>query len=125
MTLNDAPVSRPRRRLVSDWRLTVRFRHDDDDDLIEHLHRLPSGHRAVTIREAVHRAVQIGLTHNGRFSQGSRRDRPDLRVTIRFRHGEDDRTIAFLQSLPSRKRSAFVRQAFRATQQPSETHDTG
>ena len=120
-----APVSRPRRHLVPDWRLTVRFRHGAEDDLIEHLHRLPSGRRATIIREAVHQAVQSGLTYNSRFSQGSHRPQPDLRVTIRFRHGEDDRTIAFLQSLPSRKRSAFVRQALRATQQPSETHDTG
>ena len=120
-----APVSRLRRRQLPNWRLTVRFRHGAENDLIEYLHSLPSGRRATIIREAVRQAVQIGLTHNGRFSQGSRRDRPDLRVTIRFRHGEDDRTIAFLQSLPSRKRSAFVRQALRAALQPSETHDTG
>jgi len=125
MTLNDALAARPRRRRVPDWRLTIRFRHDNDDDLVEYLQAMPSGHQAVIIREAVRQAVQIGLTYNGRFSQGSRRDRPDLRVTVRFRYGEDDRTIAFLQSLPSRKRSAFVRQALRAALQPSETLDTG
>ena len=125
MTLNDTPVSRPRRRRVPDWRLTVRFRHDDDDDLTEYLQALPSGHQATTIRDAVRQAVQIGLTYNGRFSQGSRRDWPDLRVTVRFHRGEDDHTITFLQSLPSRKRSAFVRQALRAALQPEETADTG
>jgi len=119
-----APISRPRRCLAPDWRLTVRFRHGDDDDLIEYLQAVPFGHQAVIIRDAVRQAVQMGLTYNGRFGQGSHRPRPDLRVTVRFHRGEDDHAIAFLQSLPSRKRSAFVRQALRAALQPSETADT-
>jgi len=119
-----SPVFRPRRRLVPDWRLTIRFRHGEDDDLIKYLRALPSGHRAVAIREAVRLAVRMGLTYDGHWSQGPRRDQADMRVTVRFHHGEDDRVIAYLQSLPSRKRSAFVRQALRASLQ-MEGEDTG
>ena len=112
-----SPVFQPRRRLIPDWRLTIRFRHGEDDDLIEYLRALPVGRRAVIIRAAVRQAVQMGMTYDGHWSQGPHRDTPDERVTVRFHHGEDDHAIAFLQSLPSRKRSAFVRQALRASLQ--------
>jgi len=109
-----ALFSQPHRRLIPDWRLTIRFRHGEDDDLIEYLTALPIGRRAGTVREAVRQAVRMGMTYDGYWSQGPHRDIPDVRVTVRFHHGEDDQAIAFLQSLPSRKRSAFVRQALRA-----------
>jgi len=112
-----SPTFRPRRRLIPDWRLTIRFRHGEDDDLIGYLKGLPAGYRALTIRKTVHQAVQTGMAYDGYWSQGPRRDMPDERITVRFHHGEDDHAIAFLQSLPSRKRSAFVRQALRASVQ--------
>ena len=101
-------------RLIPDWRLTIRFRHGEDDDLIEYLRALPVGRRAGTVREAVRQAARMGMTYDGYWSQGPHRDTPDMRVSVRFHHGEDNHAIAFLQSLPSRKRSAFVRQALRA-----------
>ena len=119
-----APVSRPQRRRVPDWRLTVRFRHGAEDDLIEYLRLVSSGRRATVVRDAVCQSVQSGLTYNDHFSQGSRRHRSDLRVTIRFHHGENDKTIQYLKSLPSRKKSAFVRQALRAALESSETIET-
>jgi len=105
---------RERKREKPDWRLTIRFRHGEDDDLIKYLTALPIGRRAGIVREAVRQAVQMGMTYDGHWSQGPHRDMPDMRVTVRFHHGEDDQAIAFLQSLPSRKRSAFIRQALRA-----------
>jgi hypothetical protein len=112
-----SPVFRPRRRLIPDWRLTIRFRHGEDDDLIEYLRALPAGQRAVTIREAVCQAVRLGLAYDGYWNQGTHRDQVDMRITIRFHHGRDDHAISFLRCLPSRKRSAFVRQALRVSLQ--------
>jgi len=97
-----------------DWRLSVRFRHGEDDDLIEYLRTLPTGYRAVVIRAAVRQAVQTGMIYDRCWSQGPHRDIPDVKIAVRFHHGEDDQVIAYLQSLPSRHRSAFVRQAMRA-----------
>lgn len=117
----------PRRRLIPDWRITIRFRHGEDDDLIEYLRACPLGRRAVIIREAVRQAVQMGISYDGHWTQGPHRDTPDVRISVRFHHGEDDHAIAFLQSLPSRKRSAFARQALRASlqmrKQPIEEHE--
>lgn len=104
-------TSRCQPRSKSDWRLTVRFRYGAEDDLIEYLRTVPSGRRATLIREAIRQAVQSGLTYNGHFSQGPQRHRPDLRVTVRFHRGEDDCAITHLQSLPSRKKSAYVWQS--------------
>jgi len=103
-----------RKREKPDWRLSVRFRHGEDDDLIEYLRTLPTGYRAVVIRAAVRQAVQTGMIYDRCWSQGPHRDIPDVKIAIRFHHGEDDQVIAYLQSLPSRHRSAFVRQAMRA-----------
>jgi hypothetical protein len=43
-----------------------------------------------------------------------------MRITVRFHCGENEDTIAYLQSLPSRKRSAFIRQALRVASQREE-----
>ena len=110
-------VSRPQRHRKPDWRLTVRFRHGAEDDLIEYLRLVSSGRRATIIRQALRLAMQSGLTYNGCFVQGTHRKQADLRTTIRFRHDKHDDLIAYLKSLPSRKRSAFVRQALRAALQ--------
>ena len=124
MTFNDLPTLQPDRHKKPDWRLTVRFRHGAEDDLIKYLHLVPPGRRATVVRDAVCQSVQSGLTYNDHFNQGSRRHRSDLRVTIRFHHGENDNTIQYLKSLPSRKKSAFVRQALRAALESSETIET-
>ena len=115
-----SPTFQPQRRLTPDWRLSIRFRHGEDNDLIEYLRALPAGCRATMIRETVRQSVQMGMTYDGHWGQGPRRDTPDVKITVRFHPGEDDLTIAYLQSLPSRKRSAFVRQALRARMQVEE-----
>jgi hypothetical protein len=100
-----------------DWLLTVRFYRGEDDDLIEFLRTLPDSCRATAILAAVCTAAFVGMTYDGHWKQGPHRDVPDMRITVRFRRGEDDHAMAFLQSLTSRKRSAFVRKALRTAMQ--------
>lgn len=111
--LTTSPISQTRHRPAPDWRMTVRFRCDEDDDLIEHLTTLPLGHRATAIRKALHEAVRRGLAYDGHWSQSPRRDQPDARITVRFHYPEDAQVIRYLKHLPSRKRSVYVRQALR------------
>ncbi|MBN1936840.1 MAG: hypothetical protein JW934_19420 [Anaerolineae bacterium] len=98
------------------WRAGVRLRRGVDDDLIAYLGDL-HGRRALLFREAARRAVRAGVLFRLEFWVERPGDigRHDARVSVRFVPGEDDDVVAYLATLPNRRRSSYLRQVLRWT----------
>jgi len=94
-------------------RLTIRLRPGVDDDLIETVDKISLGRRAPLIRQAIREAYQAGYRSSPDWWDATESAATDRRITVRFMAGEDEVIVAYLQSLPARRRSAFVRGAMR------------
>jgi hypothetical protein len=95
--------------------MAVRFRRGTDDDLIAYLDQW-FGRRAIRIREATRQAVEAGVTYTGEEPWTERSNdagQADVRVTVRFFKDQDEHIVDYLQSLPGRKKSSYLRQALR------------